>query len=131
MGAFLEDREIREGMLSDERLFARMMSDQELIIGASPYLFFSVLVTRVRHDLAQKGYTLEIGRRETAAVFDAPRVLELLNHGEIRDYIVILLASFVRIRTTTVSVRVRPGVWRRLRFSDYDVDSDSVLPASS
>ena len=42
--AFLEDREIREGMLLDDRLFARMMSDQELIIGASPYLFFSVLV---------------------------------------------------------------------------------------
>ena len=77
----------------------------------------------MRHDLAQKGYTLEIGRRETAAVFDAPRVLELLNLAEIRDYIVILLASFVRIRTATLSVRVRPGLWRRLRFSDYDVDS--------
>ena len=121
--AFREDREIREAMLLDDRLFDRLMRDDESIISASPYLFFSVLVMRVRQDLERTSYTVEYTSRQPAAVFDTPLVRGLLADAQVRDYIVLLLASFVRVRTTTVQVPVRPGVWRRLRVSDYDVDS--------
>jgi hypothetical protein len=34
-----------------------------------------------------------------------------------------MLVSFVRINSISTAVRVRRGVWRRVRFSDFDIDS--------
>jgi hypothetical protein len=56
-------------------------------------------------------------------LFDADRVTELLARDEVRDYLAVMLASFTRIHSTTVPVRVRPGIWRRYRMSDLDVES--------
>jgi hypothetical protein len=34
-----------------------------------------------------------------------------------------MLASFVRINSFTIPVRVQKGLWRKLQFSDFDIDS--------
>jgi hypothetical protein len=49
-------------------------------------------------------------------------VQKLLENAAIRDYLVELLVSFVKVRSTTVTVRVRKGIWRRYRISDFDLD---------
>ncbi len=56
------------------------------------------------------------------ALFDGAQVLRLLEDRELRDYLNDLLVSFVRINSFSTSVRVRRGMWRRVRFSDFDID---------
>jgi hypothetical protein len=34
-----------------------------------------------------------------------------------------MLVSFVRINSYTIPIRVRRGIWRKYRFSDYDIES--------
>jgi hypothetical protein len=57
------------------------------------------------------------------ALFDTPQILQLLEKREFRAYLTDMLVSFVRINTFSTAVRVRQGVWRRVRFNDFDIDS--------
>ena len=34
-----------------------------------------------------------------------------------------MLVSFVRINSFTIPIRVRKGIWRKYRFSDFDIDT--------
>jgi hypothetical protein len=113
-----EDAEILDGMLADDRLLCRIMDRPEAPLAVSPRLFFAVLLNQARRDLASAGYTVE---QSNTVVFDAPRVAGLLEDRPIRDYLVELLAGFVRVHSATVTVRVRKGVWHRLRFNDLDL----------
>ena len=48
---------------------------------------------------------------------------KLLRGDGIIEYLAHMLASFTRISSYVVPVRVRPGVRRRIRYNDMDVDS--------
>jgi hypothetical protein len=50
-------------------------------------------------------------------------VVDLLAQPAVCSYLATLLASFTRIHCMTIPLRVRPGVWQRLRVNDLDVDS--------
>ncbi len=114
-----EDEEILRGMLADERLVGRIIRDAEAPVRVSPRLLFTVLLNRVRKDLAELGYTFESAGH--AVVFDGPQVASLLDDLRILDYLVELLVSFVRVQGTTITVRARKGTWRRYRFNDMDL----------
>jgi len=119
-----EDTEILEGMISDEKVLHVLLDEPSFtLLRISPALFFSVLLARVRLDLERTPWTLEKTSRLTTILFDSPKVVELLANREIRDYLAALLVSFVRINSFSTTVRVRAGVWRRVRFSDFDIDS--------
>ena len=118
-----EDSEIREAMLADERVFRRMLTDPLSVLRVSPALFFAILLARVRADLEHEPYTLEKSKRLSMVLFDVPQIVELLDDRKLRAYLTELLVSFVRINSFSFSVRVRPGLWRRVRFSDFDIDS--------
>jgi len=119
-----DDKEILEGMLSDERVVHRLLDDPSFtLLRVSPALFFSVLLARVRLDLERQPWTLERTSRLSTILFDSPQVLELLSNRDLRDYLAALLVSFVRVNSFSTTVRVRAGVWRRVRFSDFDIDS--------
>jgi len=119
-----EDDEILEGMLADERVLRRLLDDPSLpLFRVSPALFFSVLLARVKLDLEKQPWTLERTSRLSMILFDSPQVVELLKNKEVRDYLAALLVSFVRVNSFSTTVRVRNGVWRRVRFSDFDIDS--------
>jgi hypothetical protein len=117
------DELLLEAMLDDEDLFQRLLGNEEVLVQVSPWLFFAVLLRRARHDLQQETYTVERRSRQKVHLFDADRVLELLEQGPLRDYLAAMLASFTRIRSVTVPVRVRQGIWRRYRTNELDVDS--------
>lgn len=112
-----------EAMLDDDRLFQRAMTDEEILVQVSPRLFFHILLRRALRDLRELTHTVEVRNLQRLAVFDADQVVELLERPEVREYLAGMLASFTRIESVTVPVRVRRGVWRKLRFSDFDVDS--------
>jgi hypothetical protein len=56
-------------------------------------------------------------------VFDSSKVHELLDMEQVVSYLVDMLASFIRINSFTIPVRIRKGTWRKLRVSDFDIDS--------
>jgi hypothetical protein len=119
-----DDQEILEGMLADEKVLHRLVDEPSFnLLRITPALFFSVLLARVRLDLERQPWTLERTSRLTTILFDSPQVVELLSNREVRDYLAALLVSFVRINSFSTTVRVRAGVWRRVRFSDFDIDS--------
>jgi hypothetical protein len=118
-----DDEDLIEAMLEDKRLFNRVIGDQEILLKISPELFFAVLLRRTQKDLERESYTVERRHRQDIAVFDSDRVVGLLNRRQVRHYLTEMLASFTRIESFTVPVRVRKGIWRRYRFNDFDVDS--------
>ncbi len=121
--ALREDEEILQGMLANEKLFASIAGSPESFVHVSPRLFFLVLLVRVKRDLASRPFTLETDERHRTAVFDSHEVVALMEQKPLLAYLADMLASFVRIESFTMPVRVKPGVWRKLRFSDYDIDS--------
>jgi hypothetical protein len=118
-----DDESFVEAMVRDEELFDRVMGDEEILVKISPKLFFAVLLERIRRDLEKETYTVERRHLQRIAVFDSDKVVDLLGRKQIRDYLAEMLASFTRIESFTLPVRVREGIWRKYRFNDLNVDS--------
>ena len=117
------DEMLLEAMLDDDELFQRLLGDEEVLIQVSPWFFFAVLLRRAQRDMQQETYTVERRARQKVHLFDTDRVLELLDRDALRDYLASMLASFTRVTSVTIPVRVRQGVWRRYRTNELDVDS--------
>lgn len=118
-----DDEPLLQAMLEDERLFQQLMDSDEGFLSVSPRFYFKVLLLRARHDLEQELYTIERRHQQKVVLFDANQVVELLARPDVCDYLATMLASFARINSVTIPIRVRPGVWRRLHINDLDVDS--------
>jgi len=118
-----EDEDILEGMLADEKLFRILTEDPESLLRVSPQLFFTVLLNRVKIELKDRSYTVENDFGSHALVFDSATVVEFLEDRRIRNYLADMLVSFVRINSFTIPIRVRKGIWRKYRFSDFDIDT--------
>jgi len=118
-----EDEDILEAMLADEKLFRMLKHDPQSLLQVSPHLFFTVLLNRVREELKSRSYTVENDFGSHAIVFDSAAVVGFLEDRGIRNYLADMLVSFVRINSYTIPVRVRKGIWRKYRFSDYDIES--------
>jgi len=117
------DQRLIEAMLNDDRLFQRLMTGEEILLMVSPWLLFTVLLRRARRDLEQEAFTVEQRHRQKVFLFDIDRVIELLEQEPVQDYLAAMLASFTRIKSVTVPVRVRKGVWRKYRANDLNVES--------
>ncbi len=116
------DEELLGAMLDDDRLFQRLMGEDDILLRVSPWLFFTVLLRRTWRDLESETFTVEQRHRQKVLLFDTDRVVELLTQEPLREYLATMLASFTRIESVTVPVRVRKGIWRRYRTSDLDVE---------
>jgi hypothetical protein len=116
------DPEMLNGMLGDSALAEHMFSNAERIVRTSPALFFAILLRRVREDISKRSYTFEHDSKRMMIIFDTEQIVDLLSEEQMLSYLSAMLASFVKIHSHTVSIRVRRGIWRRLRFSDFDVD---------
>jgi hypothetical protein len=123
MDLLRDDEPLLNAMLQDDRLFQQLMADEEVFLSISPQLFFKVLLLRARRDLEQELYTVERRHQQKVVLFDANQVVGLLAQAEVCEYLATMLASFTRINSVTIPIRVRPGAWRRLRINDLDVDS--------
>ncbi|KPJ88344.1 MAG: hypothetical protein AMS17_05875 [Spirochaetes bacterium DG_61] len=117
------DEEILRGMLLDKRLLSSLTEEANSFVRVSPHLFFTVLLEWVKKDIAQQNYTIERSRGQQMVVFDGRAVADLLKEARITAYLADLLVSFIRINSITISVRVKKEGWRKLRFSDFDVES--------
>jgi hypothetical protein len=118
-----EDEPLLEAMLQDNRLFRQMMSDETIQLTVSPEFFFKVLLLRARRDLAEELYTIERRNLQKVVLFDANRVVDLMDQPGVCAYLATMLASFTRINSVMIPIRIRPGIWGRYRINDLDVDS--------
>lgn len=122
-----DDPSIVEGMLEqeNERVVARLLSmeEEELLSRISPRFFFEALLWHAVKELRRQTYTFERTADHDLPVFDADRVVEFLSNRSVVRYLADMLSSFTRVESFTIPVRVKKGVWRRVRFSDMDVDS--------
>lgn len=121
------DPSIIEGILDQEagRLFQRIMSttDDTVMATISPRLLFEVLLRQALTELHNQRYTFERRASQTLPVFDAGQVVQFLDNRAVLRYLGQMLCSFTRTNAYTLPVRVRKGIWWKVRFSDIDVDS--------
>jgi hypothetical protein len=111
-----------ETMLDDNRLFQRLMRDENILLQISPWLFFTVLLRRAWRDLEREAFTVEQRGRQKVVLFDADRVVQLLAQEPVRDYLATMLASFTRVESVTVLAEVKPGAWRGYRTNELNIE---------
>lgn len=117
------DEALFESMLDDEGLFRRLMGGEDILLQVSPWLLFATLLQRARRDLVRESYTVEQRGRQKVTLFDADQVVDLLERRAVRAYLADVLASFTRVGSEMVPVRVDEGTWRWYRTHDLDVHS--------
>jgi hypothetical protein len=118
-----EDEDFRNTFIGDEKVFRRIMDDDEIFLKISPTLFFEVLLRKAANDLKKVNYTLETTGTMKIPVFDVGEVVELLTKESLLVYLADMLSSFTRIESYSVSFRARKGIWYKIRFNDLDMKS--------
>ena len=118
-----EDKDFRNSFVSDEKVFNRLMADDEIFLKISPSLFFEILLRKAIGDLSKTSYTLEKTRNMSIPVFDTRELVALLNDQSIVAYLANMLSTFTRIESYSISFRIRKGFWRKIRFNDMDITS--------
>ncbi len=118
-----EDPEFRAAMVGDNNLLDRVLNDEEIFLHVSPSLYFEILLRRSYHELETIAYTEEREGRASIPVFDTAEVLDFMERPGVVEYMASMMASFTRIQSYTVPVRVRKGIRRRVRYNDMDIDS--------
>mgnify|MGYP003321725483 CR=1 FL=1 len=123
----LEEQEFRQAIVGDERVFQKVISDAEVMVKLSPALYFEILLRKASKELGLSAYTVERIGKETIPVFDTSGVTELMGQPRVLEYLAQMLASFTVIESQVRRVRVRRGIWRRIRHNDMDIDSLAQL----
>ncbi len=118
-----KDSEFRAAMVGDKKLLDRILNDEEIFLHISPALYFEALLRQAYHELETITYTEEREGRASIPVFDTSEVLDFMERPGVVEYMASMMASFTRIQSYTVPVRVRKGVRRRVRYNDMDIDS--------
>ena len=126
-----EDEQFRSAILGNENVFQRLMADEEMFVKVSPALYFEVLLRQALRDLETASYTVERDGRADLPVFDTPEVVRFLSIQGVLDYLAHMLASFTRINSYAVPVRIRRGIRRRVVYNDMDIDSLARLCATA
>ena len=121
------DPDIIEGMMEQEagRLFQRIMliDDETITAKITPRFLFEVLLRTARRELENQAYTVERTVSQKIPIFDSPEVVRFLSNKAVLKYLADMLTSFTRIESFTLPIRVRRGIWRKIRFNDMDIDS--------
>jgi hypothetical protein len=118
-----EDEGFRNTFIAEEKVFKRLMDDEEIFLKISPTLFFEILLRKVTNDLKGVTYTVEKTGIEKIPVFDTRDVVELLTKEPLLLYLAEMLSSFTRIESYAISFQVRKGIWEKIRFNDLDIFS--------
>jgi hypothetical protein len=118
-----EDEDFRNTFIGDERVFRRVMNDDEILVKISPNLFFEILLRKAAKDLERTNYTVERTSTMKIPVFDTKEVVELLTKESLLTYLADMLASFTRIESYAISFKARKGFWYKIRFNDLDIQS--------
>lgn len=118
-----EDEDFRNRFLTEERVFQRLLDDEEILLKITPRLFFEILLRKALDDLQKIGFTIEKSLTMRVPVFDTQGVADLFRKENMLDYMAVMLSSFTRIESYAVSFRIKKGFWKTIRFNDMDIQS--------
>jgi hypothetical protein len=118
-----EDDDFRNSFIGDEKVFRRVMDDEEILLKISPTLFFEILLTKALNNFKEVSYTIERSTTMRIPIFDTNDMVEFLTKAPLLGYLAAMLSSFTKIESYTISFRVRKGSWRKIRFNDLDIHS--------
>ena len=118
-----EDEGFRNTFIGDEKVFRRLMDDEEIFLKISPTLFFEILLRKVANELKEVSYTIEKTGTAKIPVFDTKDVVGLLTKEPLLLYLSDMLSSFTRIESYAISFQAREGIWEKVRFNDLDIFS--------
>ncbi len=102
---------------------AMSMDEASMLSSITPRFLFEAMLRSARKELAARSYTIERGPFQRIPVFDTGEVAHFLSDDAVVKYLARMMTSFTRIRSFSRPVRIRKGIWRRIRFNDMDVDS--------
>jgi len=118
-----EDEGFRNTFIDDEKVFRRLVNEEEAFLKISPALFFEVLLRKVARDLKGVNYTIEKTGTTKIPVFDTKDVVEFLAKESLLDYLADMLSSFTRIETYAFSIQVGEHIFEKIRVNDLDMVS--------
>lgn len=118
-----EDEDFRKSYISDEKVFRRIMDEEEIFLKISPTLFFEILLRRTSLDLEMAGYTLEKSSTMKIPIFDTKELVDLLTQEDLLLYLADMLSSFTKIESYTIPIMIGKGIWKKIRFNDLDIHS--------
>jgi len=118
-----EDEDFRTTFISDEKIFRKVMDDEEILLKISPTLLFEIFLRKAVNDFKKSSYTLEKTRTMRIPVFDTEDIIALLTQESLLVYLADMLSSFTKIKSYTISFRERKGIWRKIRFNNMDIYS--------
>ncbi|MCX7856777.1 MAG: hypothetical protein N2513_02160 [Deltaproteobacteria bacterium] len=119
---YLRDNEYLEEILSDEMLFKRIMSDEEILLKISPFLFFKVLLKRAQRELKWESYTVEKHGLHSVYVFDTDILSDVLHKRDVINYLASLLASFTKVKSFSIYLIIRKKLYK-FKQSSLDIDA--------
>lgn len=126
LDAIESDPVLVQAMMEQEagRVFEHIMQMGERTLARmTPRFLFEIMLRRARAEIENQAYTMERAGTQRLPVFDTEAVVRFLDKPAILPYLADMLASFTRVESFTVPVRVRKGVWHKIRFNDMDVES--------
>ena len=118
-----QDNDFCRTFVEDERVFHKLMNDDQIFLKISPILFFEILLRNAAKELSKLSYTIEKTRNMSIPVFDTEDLLDFLNESSVVIYLADMLSSFTRVESYTFTFRTRTGIWKKIRFNDMDVTS--------
>ena len=82
-----QDNDFCRTFVEDERVFQKMMDDDQIFLKISPILFFEILLRTAAKELAKLSYTLEKNRNMSIPVFDTEDILDFLDESSVVIYL--------------------------------------------
>ncbi len=125
-----EDEKFRITFIEDEKVFRRLMDDEEILLKISPALFFEILLRKVARDLKATSYTLEKTGMTKIPVFDTKEVAGFLAKEPLLDYLADMLSSFTRVESYAFSIQVGKHLFENIKFNDLDMFSLMAISES-
>lgn len=120
-----------EDLLGDDAVFHAVFPDDEvddeILVGASPFLSFAVAVHRARQELSRARWVQEwTGPRERVPVLTTGDLQAFLADPDHRLFLAELLASYTHVVGGTITYR-RHGRLHRRRYNELDLASMAAL----
>jgi len=119
-----KDLQALDHILNQEKLLQQTALQDNLFLRISPYIYFEILLRRSLCDIQRENYILEnVGfLNKKIPVFEQQKVLDALSPDMVKDYLVELLVSFIRINNFTIYIRRGKGIYFKKTISDFDLD---------
>jgi hypothetical protein len=118
-----EDRVTRDKIIGSQLLFEKIITSPEPMFEISPRLFFEIILRKTKKEFEKSGWTVEKVGQSKIPVFDKYKMASFVSDESILEYLSNMLCTFTRTESFTIPIRVRKGIWRKIRFSDMDIDS--------